>query len=125
LLCVYNIEYLFVCQGSSEQIFDVFYANLCVFYYFYLVLWALHKQRQGLRSILRCFADPALIRVTLTRCLPYVANLIYKFSSILRKSRAEASLGILQSPLGDRHTEPTLTPSGIQLLLNCWLKNLL
>ena len=35
---------------------------------------------------------------------------------------AEASVGIRQSPLGLNETEPTLTPSGRQLRLNCWLK---
>ena len=33
-----------------------------------------------------------------------------------------ASLGIRQSPRGERATEPTLGPSGTQLRLNCWLK---
>ena len=33
-----------------------------------------------------------------------------------------ASLGIRQSPRGDRATEPTLGPSGRQLRLNCWVK---
>ena len=32
---------------------------------------------------------------------------------------AEASLGMRQSPLGERDTEPTFGPSGMQLLLNC------
>lgn len=32
---------------------------------------------------------------------------------------AEASDGILQSPRGDRHTEPTFGPSGRQDRLNC------
>ena len=36
---------------------------------------------------------------------------------------AEASLGIRQSPRGLRHTEPTFTPSGRQLRLNCWVTN--
>ena len=31
----------------------------------------------------------------------------------------EASLGMRQSPLGDKLTEPTLGPSGMQLRLNC------
>ena len=35
---------------------------------------------------------------------------------------ALASLGIRQSPLGERHTLPTFTPSGIQFRLNCWVK---
>ena len=36
---------------------------------------------------------------------------------------AEASLGIRQSPRGERVTEPTLGPSGRQLRLNCCWKN--
>ena len=38
-------------------------------------------------------------------------------------SAATASLGIRQSPRGDRVTEPTLGPSGRQERLNCWVKN--
>ena len=34
----------------------------------------------------------------------------------------QASDGISQSPRGERPTEPTLGPSGIQERLNCWLK---
>ena len=34
------------------------------------------------------------------------------------------SKGILRSPLGDTAADPTLGPSGRQLRLNCWLKNL-
>jgi hypothetical protein len=37
----------------------------------------------------------------------------------------DASLGIRQSPLGDKETDPTFGPSGKQLLLNCCEKNLL
>lgn len=33
-----------------------------------------------------------------------------------------ASLGMRQSPRGERLTEPTLGPSGRQLRLNCWVK---
>ena len=33
-----------------------------------------------------------------------------------------ASLGIRQSPRGDRETEPTFGPSGRQERLNCWAK---
>lgn len=35
----------------------------------------------------------------------------------------KASLGIRQSPRGDRDTDPTFGPSGIQDRLNCWEKN--
>ena len=38
-------------------------------------------------------------------------------------SAAAASLGIRQSPRGERVTLPTLGPSGRQLRLNCWAKN--
>ena len=37
-------------------------------------------------------------------------------------SSLEASLGILQSPLGLSETEPTFGPSGRQERLNCWAK---
>ena len=43
-------------------------------------------------------------------------------SSAIHKA-ATASLGIRQSPRGDRVTEPTLGPSGRQERLNCWEKN--
>ena len=36
---------------------------------------------------------------------------------------AFASLGIRQSPRGEKATEPTLGPSGRQFRLNCWEKN--
>ena len=39
------------------------------------------------------------------------------------QSAAAASLGIRQSPRGERVTLPTLGPSGRQLRLNCWAKN--
>ena len=44
-------------------------------------------------------------------------------SSAIQRA-ALASLGIRQSPRGDRAAEPTLGPSGTQLRLNCWEKNL-
>lgn len=47
----------------------------------------------------------------------------YNFSTSSSQIRPEASLGIRQSPLGLRQTEPTFTPSGRQLRLNCWVKN--
>ena len=40
-------------------------------------------------------------------------------SSSFSIASAEVSLGIRQSPRGDRQTEPTLTPSGRQDRLNC------
>ena len=36
-----------------------------------------------------------------------------------------ASDGIIQSPRGERPTDPTFGPSGMHERLNCWLKNLL
>lgn len=41
---------------------------------------------------------------------------------LIYTSQATASLGIFQSPLGEKDTEPTLGPSGSALLLNCWVK---
>lgn len=52
-------------------------------------------------------------------CFAYA---VYSSSSSARKPLASASLGMRQSPRGDSATEPTFTPSGRQLRLNCWLK---
>ena len=46
-----------------------------------------------------------------------------RFSASCSQSAAEASEGIRQSARGERETEPTLTPSGMQLRLNCCEKN--
>lgn len=44
-------------------------------------------------------------------------------SSTSRSHRAaDASLGMRQSPRGDKLTVPTLGPSGRQERLNCWVK---
>ena len=43
-------------------------------------------------------------------------------SSSSSQRLATASLGIRQSPRGERATEPTLGPSGRQERLNCWEK---
>lgn len=45
------------------------------------------------------------------------------YSSSFSQLSAQASEGMRQSPLGDRLTEPTLTPSGKQERLNCCEKN--
>ena len=47
----------------------------------------------------------------------------FAFSRALSHTSAHASLGILQSPLGDSATVPTFGPSGRQERLNCWMKN--
>ena len=39
-------------------------------------------------------------------------------------SNSVASLGIRQSPLGERLMDPTFGPSGMHERLNCWAKNL-
>ncbi len=44
------------------------------------------------------------------------------FSTSESHSAADASLGIRQSPRGDRDTEPIFGPSGIQERLNCCAK---
>lgn len=49
-------------------------------------------------------------------------EIYFSFSISSDHKRTAASLGIRQSPLGDKLTDPTLGPSGIQLRLNCWLK---
>jgi hypothetical protein len=46
-------------------------------------------------------------------------HLMEMASTSSSQTRAEASLGMRQSPLGERLTEPTLGPSGKQLRLNC------
>ena len=45
-------------------------------------------------------------------------------SSSASHAEASASLGIRQSPLGDRLIDPTLGPSGKHDRLYCWAKNL-
>ena len=44
------------------------------------------------------------------------------YRQIAQSENVSASLGILQSPLGERHTLPIFTPSGMQLRLNCCVK---
>ncbi len=44
-------------------------------------------------------------------------------SSSASQAAAEASLGMRQSPRGERLTDPTLGPSGLIERLNCWSKN--
>ena len=53
----------------------------------------------------------------------YHSKGFYKFWACSSQSRADASLGIFQSPLGLRPIGSALTPSGIQLRLNCWVIN--
>ena len=66
------------------------------------------------------------IKIIFTKKVPeetFFRDKFYNFSASSSQRRAEASLGIRQSPRGLRHTEPTFTPSGRQLRLNCWEKN--
>ena len=52
---------------------------------------------------------------------------LFSYSSVSSSAIQRAALasdGIRQSPRGDRAAEPTLGPSGTQLRLNCWEKNL-
>lgn len=57
---------------------------------------------------------------------------LFKYAWVLRGQRqvssiqaaTSASLGMRQSPRGERLTDPTLGPSGRQLRLNCCEKNL-
>ena len=66
------------------------------------------------------------IKIIFTKKVPeetFFRDKSYIFSASSSQRRAEASLGIRQSPRGLRHTEPTFTPSGRQLRLNCWEKN--
>jgi len=48
---------------------------------------------------------------------------LFIFSKYLNQTSGRASLGILQSPRGDKATDPTLGPSGIAERLNCCAKN--
>ena len=66
------------------------------------------------------------IKIIFTKKVPeetFFLDKFHNFSASSSQRRAEASLGIRQSPRGLRHTEPTFTPSGRQLRLNCWEKN--
>ena len=66
------------------------------------------------------------IKIIFTKKVPeetFFRDKFHNFSASSSQRRAEASLGIRQSPRGLRHTEPTFTPSGRQLRLNCWEKN--
>lgn len=60
-------------------------------------------------------------------CVKVNVSASYHSSKTLSTSRIQlstmASVGIRQSPRGDRLTLPTLGPSGRQLRLNCWEKN--
>lgn len=47
----------------------------------------------------------------------------YSDSASRSHSDTEASLGMRQSPRGERLIEPTFGPSGRAERLNCWLKN--
>lgn len=58
----------------------------------------------------------------LTHALILYFNMYYSPSHSLIQRADEASEGIRQSPRGDRHTEPTLGPSGRHDRLNCWAK---
>lgn len=53
--------------------------------------------------------------IKIQKMLPY-GNIFLKFSSQIF---TVASDGILKSPLGESPTLPTLTPSGLAVLLNC------
>ena len=52
----------------------------------------------------------------------YTPSWAFSCSSWARHRVLQASLGILQSPRGERVTEPTFGPSGRQERLNCWAK---
>ena len=62
-------------------------------------------------------------RLPLNRSFYGACVLLYSASASVSQSFALASLGMRQSPRGLKVTEPTLTPSGRQLRLNCWVKN--
>ena len=58
-------------------------------------------------------------------CIPgslFLLKSDYRLSSSCIQRDALASLGIRQSPRGERETLPTLGPSGRQLRLNCCAK---
>ena len=80
-------------------------------------LWTLYMVTDGLRSsesVRKCFVCRRLLSAA------------YSFSEARSRLRSHsalsASLGMRQSPRGERLTEPTLGPSGSADLLNCWLK---
>ena len=54
---------------------------------------------------------------------PLLHSIHYSASASSSQTLPEASLGMIQAPRGPSPTEPTVTPSGTQLRLNCWVKN--
>ncbi len=61
-------------------------------------------------------------RKKILRSKRFFVNL-YSFSASFTQRAAEASEGKRRSARGERDTEPTFTPSGTQLRLNCCAKN--
>ena len=53
------------------------------------------------------------------RLFYHIKRFSYNSSTSLSHACADASLGIRQSPRGERQILPTFTPSGMQLRLNC------
>lgn len=68
-------------------------------------------------SIFSASAGEAIRRVISMFLPPYSRSISFSHSL------EQASLGIRQSPRGERVTLPTLGPSGRQERLNCWIKN--
>ena len=66
------------------------------------------------------YYDKTAMRAGAQTCPHYY----YNFSISAIQTRPEASLGIFQSPRGPRPKGPAFAPSGMQLRLNCWVKNL-
>ncbi len=57
--------------------------------------------------------------------LPQFTRKFYSHASLSTAAShksAQPSVGICQPPRGDKVTEPTMGPSGIQERLNCWEK---
>ncbi len=69
----------------------------------------------------RFWAAPSDRRASRT-CVARPVQSARAASSSCSQAALEASLGMRQSPRGDRLTEPTFGPSGITERLNCWSK---
>ena len=73
----------------------------------------IHYIKQPAKKMVGCFI--VLLCLTETNC----CESVYKPSHSLSHRVLQASLGMRQSPRGERLMLPTLGPSGRQLRLNC------
>ena len=85
-------------------------------------------EMQGHAGMLPCLNSMIILRRRLVNdagkkvYFRYKSRNQFSASQALSQLAEAASAGICQSPRGLRPTEPTFTPSGEQLRLNCWVK---